>query len=65
MSETYTAEARRHLKRWCWLNLVVANGEAMPLKDESQDAVTCIFMFHELPPQVRRTVFREFARVCR
>jgi ubiquinone/menaquinone biosynthesis C-methylase UbiE len=27
--------------------------------------VTSIFTFHELPPGVRRTVFREFARVLR
>jgi ubiquinone/menaquinone biosynthesis C-methylase UbiE len=65
LSEPYVAEARRHLQRWCWLNLMVANGEALPVKDESQDAVTSIFMFHELPPKVRRIVFREFARVLR
>jgi ubiquinone/menaquinone biosynthesis C-methylase UbiE len=63
MSEAYVAEARRHLKRWCWINFIIANGEAIPLDDESQDAVTSIFMFHELPPKVRRIVFREFARV--
>ena len=44
---------------------MVANGEALPVKDESQDAVTSIFMFHELPPKVRRIVFREFARVLK
>jgi ubiquinone/menaquinone biosynthesis C-methylase UbiE len=33
--------------------------------DESQDAVTSIFLFHELPPKVRRTVFRECARVLK
>jgi ubiquinone/menaquinone biosynthesis C-methylase UbiE len=63
LSEAYVAEAKRHLKRWCWLNLVVANGEALPLETESQDAVTAIFMFHELPPKVRRVMFRELARV--
>jgi ubiquinone/menaquinone biosynthesis C-methylase UbiE len=65
MSEAYVAEARRHLKRWCWINLIVANGEAIPLDDESQDAVTSTFMFHELPPKVRRNVFREFTRVLK
>jgi ubiquinone/menaquinone biosynthesis C-methylase UbiE len=65
MSEAYIAEARRHLKRWCWTNLIIANGEAIPLEDQSQDAVTCIFMFHELPPKVRRVVFGEFARVLK
>jgi SAM-dependent methyltransferase len=53
------------LKRWCWINFIVANGEAIPLENESQDGVTSIFMFHELPPKVRRHVFREFARVLK
>ena len=35
------------------------------MPDNSQDAVTSIFVFHELPPNVRRTVFREFARVLK
>jgi ubiquinone/menaquinone biosynthesis C-methylase UbiE len=65
LSEAYVAEAKRHLKRWCWINIVVANGEALPVKSNSQDAVTNIFMLHELPPKVRRIVFREFARVLK
>jgi ubiquinone/menaquinone biosynthesis C-methylase UbiE len=65
LSEPYVAEARRHLRRWCWLNLMVANGEAIPVPDQSQDAVTSIFLFHELPPRVRRQVFGEFGRVLK
>jgi ubiquinone/menaquinone biosynthesis C-methylase UbiE len=65
MSETYVAEARRHLERWGWIDLVVAKAEAIPVPNESQDAVTSIFMFHELPPQVRRAGLREFARVLK
>jgi ubiquinone/menaquinone biosynthesis C-methylase UbiE len=65
MSEAYLAEAKRHLQQWCWVNLMVAKGEAIPVESQSQDAVTSIFMFHELPPKVRRRVFREFARVLK
>jgi ubiquinone/menaquinone biosynthesis C-methylase UbiE len=65
MSEAYIAEATRHLRRWRWINFIVANGEAIPLEDESQDAVTSIFLLHELPPEVRRRVFSEFARVLK
>ena len=65
MSEAYIKEAGRHLKRRGWINLIVANGEAVPVPNESQDAVTCIFTLHELPPNVRRIVFREFARVLK
>jgi ubiquinone/menaquinone biosynthesis C-methylase UbiE len=65
MSEPYLAEARHHLRGRCWIKLLVANGEALPLRNASHDAVTSIFMFHELPPKVRRAVFREFARVLK
>jgi ubiquinone/menaquinone biosynthesis C-methylase UbiE len=65
MSEAYAAEAKRHLRQWCWVDLMVANGEAIPLPEQSQDAATSIFMFHELPPKVRRTVVRELARVLK
>jgi ubiquinone/menaquinone biosynthesis C-methylase UbiE len=65
MSEAYIREARRHLRRWGWLKLIVGNGEVLPVPDASQDAVTNVFMFHELPPKVRRTVFGEVARVLK
>src|SRR5205807_672867 len=39
--------------------------QAIPLPDESLDAVTSIFMFQELPPKVRRIVLSEFARVLK
>jgi ubiquinone/menaquinone biosynthesis C-methylase UbiE len=65
MSEAYVREAKRHLTRWSRINLVVGNGESIPVPDDSQDAVTSIFMFHELPPHVRRIAFREFARVLK
>jgi ubiquinone/menaquinone biosynthesis C-methylase UbiE len=65
LSQAYVEEAKRHLRRWGWINLMVANAEAVPLPDESQDAVTANFLFHELPPKVRRIVFRELARVLK
>ena len=65
MSEAYLAEAQRHLRRWCWLNVAIAKAESLPLASDSQDAVTSIFVFHELPPQVRRRAFGEFARVLK
>ncbi len=65
MSEAYLRHARRHLRRWSWTRLALANAEAIPLPDVSQDAVTGIFLFHELPPQVRRGVIAECARVLK
>jgi ubiquinone/menaquinone biosynthesis C-methylase UbiE len=65
LSEAYVREAMRHLSRWSRINFVVGNGESLPVPVESQDAITSIFTFHELPPEVRRTFFREFARVLK
>ena len=65
MSEAYVKFAKQHLKRFSRINLSVGNAEALPVTDESQDALTSIFVFHELPPKVRRVVFRECARVLK
>jgi ubiquinone/menaquinone biosynthesis C-methylase UbiE len=65
LSEAYIRHARRHLKRWSRVNFVVANAEAIPAPDNSCDALTSIFMLHELPPRVRRTVIGEAARVLK
>lgn len=65
LSEAYVRHARRHLRRWARIDVAVANGEALPAPDDSVDAVTNIFMMHELPPPVRRDVVRECARVLK
>src|SRR5215204_817854 len=65
LSEAYIRHARRHLKRWSRTNLIVANAQAIPAPDNSCDAVTSIFMLHELPPEVRRSVIGEAARVLK
>jgi ubiquinone/menaquinone biosynthesis C-methylase UbiE len=65
LSHAYIRHAHGHLKRWSNVNLIVANAEAIPAKDNSCDAVTSVFMLHELPPEVRRTVIGEAARVLK
>ena len=65
LSGAYLREAERHFGRLrpaAWLR---ANAEAIPLPDASQDIVTSVFLFHELPPAIRRTVTREMARVLK
>ena len=37
----------------------------VPLPDASQDIVTSIFLYHELPSEVRRKVTEEIARVLK
>lgn len=65
LSPAYLDEARKNLKPWHDVAFVEANAEAMPLEDESQDIVTCIYLFHELPPKVRAVVAKEIARVLK
>lgn len=43
--------------------LVQANAEELPYRDDYFHAVTCVFMFHELPPEVRQRVIEQAFRV--
>lgn len=65
LSPAYLDEARRHMGDLRPAALIHANAEAIPLPSHSQDIVTTIFLFHELPPSVRRQVTAEMARVLR
>jgi ubiquinone/menaquinone biosynthesis C-methylase UbiE len=65
MSDAYVRHAKRHLRRRPRTSFVIGKAEAIPLADASQDAVTSIFLFHELPPKVRRSALRECARVLK
>jgi ubiquinone/menaquinone biosynthesis C-methylase UbiE len=65
LSQAYLDEAHRHLKGLRPVDLIAANAEAIPLPDASCDIVTTVFLFHELPPEVRRRVAAEMARVLK
>jgi len=65
LSEAYLAEARAHLKPYRDIEYKVAKAEALPFADASFDIVTSIYLFHEVPPSIRREVAREFARVLK
>jgi ubiquinone/menaquinone biosynthesis C-methylase UbiE len=65
LSKAYLRQANR------WLadvpgelpQLVQGNAEATPFADGSVQAVTCVFLLHELPPQARQNVLDEAFRV--
>lgn len=65
LSPAYVAEARRRLSPWAQAELVVGLAENQPFPDAAFDTVSCIYLFHELPPKVRRAVAREMARVLK
>ncbi len=65
LSQPYLGEAARQLRGLRSAELIRAPAEDMPLADASVDIATSIFLFHELPPQVRRAVTAEIARVLK
>ena len=65
LSGAYLTEAKRHLKDYSSVSYEVANAEKLPFADASLDVVTCIYLFHEVPPKVRRIIAGEFARVLK
>jgi ubiquinone/menaquinone biosynthesis C-methylase UbiE len=65
LSEPYAAHGDMGLSIWRTANSVVANAEAMPFAEGSQDVVTSVYLFHELPEQVRAFVLEEIRRVLR
>ncbi|MEZ5994788.1 MAG: class I SAM-dependent methyltransferase [Hyphomonadaceae bacterium] len=65
LSPAYCAEARARLERWPQVEIVTGAAEQAPFEAASFDAVTCIYLFHELPPRVRRDVIAEVARVLK
>jgi ubiquinone/menaquinone biosynthesis C-methylase UbiE len=65
LSPPYLAVARRALAAWSRIRLIEGAAEAMPLADGEFDIVTCVYLFHELPPRVRRLAAAEIRRVLR
>jgi ubiquinone/menaquinone biosynthesis C-methylase UbiE len=65
LSPHYLAVARHTLQPWSRVRLVQGAAEAMPFGDGEFDAATCIYLFHELPPPVRRVVAGEIARILK
>lgn len=65
LSRPYLDEAARQLRGLRGAELIEAAAEKMPLADASADIVTMAFLYHELPPEVRRQVTAETARVLK
>jgi ubiquinone/menaquinone biosynthesis C-methylase UbiE len=65
LSPHYLAVASRTLERWSRARFVEGAAEAMPFADAEFDVVACIYLFHELPPRIRRAVVDEIRRVLK
>ena len=62
LSLAYLEEAR---SRTGIRAVVQALAERLPFADESLDAITCVYLFHELPPRVRPVITAELSRVLK
>lgn len=65
LSPFYLDKAKVALKDWTRTDFVHANAEHIPAEDGAFDIITCVYLFHELPPEVRPIVAREIARVLK
>lgn len=65
LSPAYAEAARANVARWPQAEVIVGDAESLPFADASLDSVACVYLFHELPPKVRRSVAREIARVLK
>ncbi|MEM1138540.1 MAG: class I SAM-dependent methyltransferase [Pseudomonadota bacterium] len=65
LSPNYLDEARRTLQDFSRVSFLNSPVEAMPLPDASQDVVTSVYLFHELPPKIRSEAAHEIARVLK
>ncbi len=65
LSPAYAKAARDSLKAWPHVEIVHANAETIPESDGALDLVSVVYLFHELPPRVRRMVAGEMARVLK
>ena len=65
LSPFYLQEARSLLKRFSQVKYMQAAAEDIAMDDASVDAITCVYLFHELPFDVRREALKEFYRVLK
>ncbi len=65
LSEEYLHEARKQVGRRPNIKFSLAKGEALPFADDNFDCVVTTFLFHELPPAIRRSVAGEIGRVLK
>jgi ubiquinone/menaquinone biosynthesis C-methylase UbiE len=64
LSPPYLEEARRYLAPYSAV-LEIGKAEALPFPASTFDLVTSIYLFHEVPREVRRQIAGEFARVLK
>ena len=65
LSQAYLARALERLRRRPTFSPLLAAAEALPFASGSLDLVAACYLFHELPPDIRRRVAGEIGRVVK
>ncbi|MDZ7628997.1 MAG: class I SAM-dependent methyltransferase [Parvularculaceae bacterium] len=65
LSPAYLGKARAALSRFRQTRFIEAKAEATGLAEASVDIVTAVYLFHELPPKIRKEVAAEIARILK
>jgi ubiquinone/menaquinone biosynthesis C-methylase UbiE len=65
LSQAYLDEAARYLRSRRTIAFQQGNAEALPFAASSFDIVTCVYLYHELPADVRRRATASIARVLK
>lgn len=65
LSEPYLKKAQKNLERFNRIDFVQGDGASLPFQDKYFDAVYSVFLYHELPREVRSQVLAEQRRVLK
>jgi ubiquinone/menaquinone biosynthesis C-methylase UbiE len=65
LSPFYLAESKKLLNKYGGVTYVEGAAEAVPSDEQHYDAITCVYLFHELPEVVRTRVVQEWFRVLK
>ncbi len=65
LSPSYCEASREAVRDWPRAKVCAADVTAMPYADGAFDLAANVYLFHELPPQVRRRAAAELARVIK
>ena len=65
LSGSYLKEASRYISdlEGDLIELIKGNAEELPFEDNSIQAISCVYLFHELPRTIREKVLNQFFRV--
>ncbi|WP_411817269.1 class I SAM-dependent methyltransferase [Hyphococcus sp. DH-69] len=65
LSPAYLSKAQSRLGKFKHVRLVQEAAEKTGLRENSYDVITAVYLFHELPPSVRKEVMTEVARLLK